>query len=200
MRKFGVLTGSILLVLCSAAASAQAEGRWGIGLRTTAQNISPESNVDNKLNLQGGGLHVRYRMNRRWGFEITSEHVRAELGGGAFIRESNPITLGASFHFGRSYKWDYYVLLGIGGTETEVQRQTEQGTTISEVFKESHVHFGAGLERQWRHIAIGAELRAIGFERNNEEGDAPRYGEADGPVPVSSSGSQLNFTFTYYFQ
>ena len=213
MLKLGALTGSIVFVLSTAAAHAQAppppavyapeapdSSRWGIGLRTTAQSIAPESNVDNKLNLQGGGLHIRYRMNRRWGFELSTEHVRAELGGGAFIRESNPVTLGASFHFGRSRRWDTYLLVGIGGTDTEVTRTTEQGATVTEVFKETHAQFGIGIERQWQHLAIGAELRAIGLERNQEEGDAPRYGEADGPVPVSSSGSQLNFTLTYYFR
>jgi hypothetical protein len=211
MRKLGVLTGSVVLLLATAAAAhaqdypapyapqAPQASRWAIGLRTTAQNIAPESNVDNKLNLQGAGLHVRYRMNRRWGFELSTEHVRAELGGGAFVRESNPVTLSASFHFGRSFKWDYYVLAGIGGTETEITRTTPQGGEINEAFKESHVHLGIGIERQWRHLAVGAELRAIGLERNQEEGDAPRYGESDGPVPKSSSGSQLNFTVSYYF-
>ncbi len=200
MRKLGVLTGSVVLVLCSAAAQARAEGQWGIGLRTTAQNIAPESNVDNKLNLQGGGLHVRYRANRHWGFELSSEHVRAELGGGAFVRESNPVTVGASFHFGRSFRWDYYVLMGVGGTESEVTRTLDNGATVTEVFEESHVHFGLGLERHWRHLAVGAELRAIGFERDQDKGDAPAYGEADGPIPRSSNGSQLNITLTYYFR
>lgn len=199
MRGFGVILGSIVLV-AGLAADARAQGRWAIGLRTTAQNMAPESNVDNKLNLQGGGLHVRYRMNHRWGFEVSSEHVRAELGGGAFVRESNPVTIAASFHFSRSLKWDYYLLLGIGGTESEVTRLRDDGSEITEVFKESHVHFGMGIERQWNHLALGAELRAVGAERDQDQGDAPRYGEADGPIPRSSSGSQLNITLTYYFR
>jgi hypothetical protein len=170
-----------------------------VGLRATSQSIAAESNADNRLDLAGGGLHVRWRITRNWGLELSAEHIKAEKGDGAFVRESQPVTLSASYHFSRGILWDWYLLAGVGGTESEVTYRKSDGAMATETFAETHVHLGIGLERSFGPLAIGAELRAIGLARDNDQGDAPRYGELDGPVPVESSGAQLNLAVTYYF-
>jgi hypothetical protein len=196
MRKLaGILVAIATLV--AGAAVAEARGKLGVGLRATSQTVAPEGNEENHLELGGGGLHVRYRFTRLLGIELTAEHLKAEKGGGDFVRESSPVTLAATIHFG-GLLWDWYGIVGVGATESEVTFRRGDAMA-TETFVESHVHLGIGLERTFGPLAIGAELRAIGLSRNPEEGDAPKYGDLDGPVAKESQGAQFNLALTYYF-
>lgn len=197
MMKHGVIA---LSLIAATGGLAEARGKFGVGLRTSAQSIASENDVDNPTEMAGGGIHVRYRASKRWGFELSSEHVSHERAGGSYTRESQPVTLTASWHFGRQIFWDWYLLGGIGGTESEVTYRKIDNSMSTEVFTETHVHLGIGLERSFGCFAIGAELRVVGLERDPEAGDAYRYeAEQDGPVPASSSGTQFNLAATYYF-
>jgi hypothetical protein len=169
-------------------------GRFGIGLRTTSLAVADEANPDNKFGLGGGGLHVRFRLTERWGLELSSEEVSGETKDGHFKRTANPVTLSAAYHLTPKRPWDFYLLLGVGTTAEKVQIGERE-----QVFEESHVHLGAGLEHRFGSFGIGVELRAVGLSMNPDEGDAKRYRDfITGPIPADSSGSQLNLVATYY--
>lgn len=168
--------------------------RFGIGLRTTSLAVADEADPKNKFGLGGGGLHVRFRLTQRWGLELTSETVTGQTKDGNFTRTANPVTLAAAYHLTPNRPWDFYLLLGLGSTAETVQiRENEQ------VFEESHVHLGVGLEHRFGSFGVGVELRAVGLSMQREEGDAKRYrDQVKGPIPTESSGSQLNVVATYY--
>lgn len=187
-----------------AGAESLSRGKWGIGLRTTAQKIKPENyqgeQGENGLKLGGAGITFRYRIAKKWTLELTSEKVDSEqLEATRYQRTSKPVTFTALWHMTPQRRWDWYLLLGVGGTEDEVTYRKVDGTTATEKFSEAHVHFGVGVERMWGKFGVGAELRAIGLARNDEEGDGVRYQGIDGPIPAESSGTQFNLTATYYF-
>ncbi len=196
-RGFGIAVAAV--ALCGTQGVAEARGKFGVGLRATSQTIASDANMEQSVSLSGGGLHLRYRIGGRVGLEVSTEHVSSATAGGAFTRDANPITLTATLSFSKGLLWDWYFLGGIGATETEVSFRRADGTTSKEVFHESHVHLGLGLERSFGPLALGAELRLVGLTRDNESGSAPQYGEQDGPVAASSTGSQLNLALTYYF-
>jgi hypothetical protein len=192
-----------LLVLAPAVASAEGSrfgrGRWGIGLRTSAQSIENDGAEGDPMKLGGGGLHVRYRANPKWAFELTAEGLQATSESGAYDRHSAPVTISAIWHPSPERRWDWYLLAGLGGTTDEVTYRKVDGNMATETFEQAHVHFGVGVERRCGRLGLGVELRAIGLARDDEQADGVRYEGMDGPVPQASSGSQLNFTATYYF-
>jgi hypothetical protein len=174
---------------------------WGIGLRTVGKSLAAkgDDDRDDAVDMGGGGLTVRYRLNRRWELDLALESAEGELADGLVTRTSGGATLAALYHMRPDRNWDWYVLAGLGGSEERLSREGKGGEMIEESFSQAHVHLGVGLERRFRRFGIGAELRAIGAALNTEEGDAPAYMEGQTPIPEESSGGQLNITATYYF-
>lgn len=201
MRRAGLaLIVAGVLVSGTAAADPYGEGRkWGIGLRSTSLGVAPEDNPDQGLTLGGGGWQVRYRMSPRWSLELTLENVSARADTGAYERISSPVTLSGLWHLTPHRRLDWYLIFGVGGTADEVTYRRVDGSMASETFAETHVHLGVGVERQWRRVGLGAELRAVGLAREDEDGAGATYAGRNGPIPVESSGTQFNLTFTYYF-
>jgi len=189
---------SLALVMVLAAAGAAHAGEWGIGFRTAAQTIAAEGGEDNALHLSGGGIQVRWRWSPRWSLELTAEGLVHESEGGAYTRRMDPGTLAIRYHLTPYRRWDWYLLFGVGGTHTEVTyRKADGQTMVVETAEEAHAHFGAGLERRWRRLGLGAELRFVGLSRDDEqldEGVAP-----SSVIPADESGAQLNLALTYYF-
>lgn len=174
--------------------------KFGVGLRLSNAGLSSRADRANKVDLGGGGLQVRYRLDRRWEFELSIEGLRAELQDGAVVRESSPATLAVLVHMRPEQRWDWYLIGGIGTTRDKVSYFSGETETGAEEFQSSHVHLGAGIERRFRKFGISAELRMVSSTRNNEELDAVQYGEGvDGPIPAESGGGQLSILGTYYF-
>jgi hypothetical protein len=189
----------------SAAASPWENGRrWSIGLRSTGQLIGPEERPDDQLGLTGGGWTLRWRQSPRLSWEMTIEQVQSfegEGGGAPFERVSTPVTFTGLWHLSQPWRrWDFYLLMGMGATESEVSYLNANRVRVSERFDEVHFHMGMGVERVWRRWGLGAEWRLIGSARDEEQVENEVYvGQDYGPVPAHSSGSQLSFTFNYYF-
>jgi hypothetical protein len=192
MRKVGWLILGAASLIAVNAPPAEAR-KWGVGIRSTSQSIVSEANVDEELQLEGGGIHIRYRLSQRWELELASEHVTAELGGGSFVRDSAPVTLSVLWHLTPQRSWDWYLIGGLGGTVDKASYRKVDGTTVEEVVDQSHVHFGVGLQKALGPIVLGAELRALGLSQEEESAATTSV------IPVESSGSQLNLVATYYF-
>lgn len=179
--------------------------KWGIGLRVTSMTLAPESNPEAETEYGGGGLQVRYRLAPRWQLELALDHVTERLEDGQMgTRQLQSATLAAQYHFRPYARWDWYALVGIGGTangDPEISDEEREASSVG------HVHLGVGVERRFRHLAIGAELRAVGIGPREDE-DVPQT-EPVRPtgmtVPTAeidaegSSGGQLTIAATYYF-
>jgi hypothetical protein len=179
---------------------------WGIGLRATSLTLAPEGNPDAETQYGGGGLQVRYRLAPRWQLELAFDHVTEQLENGEMgTRQLQSATLAAQYHFRPYHRWDWYAMVGLGGTangDPEISDEEREASSVG------HVALGVGLERRWTHLAIGAELRAVGIAPR-EEGDEPLTTEPVRPtgmtVPTQEikgegqSGGQLTIAATYYF-
>ncbi len=169
--------------------------RWGIGLHTSSGEMSSSLNPDNKIKFGGGGLHVSYRVNHRWGFQVSLDATKGEYAPG-IDRDSRPMTLAATLHLGNSPTWDWYLLAGFGGSREIVTSMDPNGREIELEYRQVHVHMGGGLEYRWGSIGLGAEFRIVGAARDeNYTQGAP----AEGPVPEESSGAMLRLVGTYHF-
>jgi hypothetical protein len=178
---------------------------WGIGLRMTSMSLAPESNPDAETEYGGGGLQVRYRLAPRWQLELAFDHVTEQLENGEMgTRQLQSATLAAQYHFRPYNRWDWYAMVGIGGTangDPEISDEEREASSVG------HVALGVGLERRWNHFALGLELRAVGLAPREPE-DVP---ETDPVRPTgmsvptqeivseSTSGGQATLAATYYF-
>ncbi|HUQ02502.1 MAG TPA: outer membrane beta-barrel protein [Kofleriaceae bacterium] len=179
--------------------------KWGIGLRMTSLTLAPESNPDAETQYGGGGLQLRYRLAPRWQLELALDHVQEQLEDGTMgTRQLDSATLAAQYHFRPYNRWDWYAMVGIGGTsngDPEISDEEREASSVG------HVALGVGLERRWNHLAIGAELRAVGIAPREEAKDVP---QTDPVRPTGmtvpgvaenegASGGQLTIAATYYF-
>jgi len=176
-------------------AEADPPRRVGIGLRSTGIGVASAADEDHQIKLQGGGRHLRYQFAEHWRAELMVEGAEGEPEHGRYTRASSLATLGVHYLFTPYSSWNWYALLALGGTATEITYAND----TTEQFAETHAHLGLGLEYRWDRLSLGAELRAVGLARDDEEGDAPRYVDRDGPVPRESSGAQASLQATFWF-
>jgi hypothetical protein len=183
--------------------------KWGIGLRATSIAIHPENNPDAESEYAGGGLQLRWRLSPRWELEGTSEGLREQLGDGVEgDRQLHAATLAARYHLRPYGRWDWYALVGIGGT-MEMIDDGDQPVALS---RAGHVHLGGGVERRFGRFGIAAELRAIGMGPSETIDERPPEAVPTDPrmpmgtvptqeieEPGGSSGGQLTLAATYYF-
>src|SRR5262245_19184146 len=180
--------------------SAQVDHAWGIGLRTDSQGLSNDSD-DDTLHLDGGGLHVRWRYAPHWSVELSTEGLHADLYEGAYHRELQNSNVTFGYHFTPYHRWDWAILLGIGGTDDQVEYRRVDGTMGTESAEEINVMFGAGVEYRWTHLGLGADFRAVGYARTDEEDPPEDYDPAYDfrAIPSGQQAGQFNLHLTYYF-
>lgn len=181
--------------------------KWGVGLHATSLGLAAERTPDDQTQYAGGGLQLRYRLTPRWQLELSLDHVREQLeNGDEGDRQLDATTLSALYHFRPYARWDWYLLAGIGGM---TDGDPEASDAVREASARGLIQAGVGVERRFRHLAIGAELRAVGLSpRQAAADDAPEAQPTGAPamtVPTSVieedglSGGQLTIAGTYYF-
>jgi hypothetical protein len=203
------------LALCVVAQPAQADPwngaqKWGVGFHLTGMGLGPAETDDDaglgddpeQLDLGGAGLQVRYRLNRRWEFEAEIDHVAGELENGGLARDYKSMTLAAMFHINPNSQWTWSVIGGFGGGTDDVrfvEMADGKPSTRNATFSHGHVHLGVALERRFENIGVGAQLRAVGMGRNEEDADGPLFEGSDEPTPREEGGGRFNLHVTYYF-
>lgn len=221
MKTFATVTAACLALLAAAApAAAQAPGQgpaaydptpvappppprietWSVGAHVASLSLAPKGDKsgDAQTDMGGGGVHVRYRMTPRWGFELSLDDVKGDIAQG-MTRESGSATLSVAFHMRPGRRWDWYLLAGVGGGTEKVTRDGKMGDTIEETFQQSQVQLGAGLERRFGSFGVSAELRLVGAKVDPDKGDAPSYTDMTAPIPFESNGGSFRLAGTYYF-
>ena len=190
MRTTRLLAAALVL---SSAGFAHADHRWGVGLRGIAQKISGEGDAPgHEVQLAGGGIQGRWRFIPHFGLELAVEGSGGAKG--PFERGGGAIGLSGMLHLTVDGPWDLYLLLGIGSRSDTVKFDDIDGESTEQEFKQTFVAAGVGLEYLWPHFGLGAELRALGYAREDEDKATPYDA-----VPAEAAGAQLTVTATYYF-
>lgn len=181
-------------------AAPEPERNWGIGVHLGGMGLHPEEMPDEEVGLGGGGLQIRWRFARRWELDLDLSHFAGELSKDGPVRHVGSATLGVMFHFNPGSRWLWSAMLGVGGAHDEIRADNMAGeeVTVAE-FKQGMFRIGAGLERRFDRVGLGAQIFAVGMERNDDELDGPAYVGMDGPVPQKSSGGLAQLSFNYYF-
>ncbi len=203
MRRQLAIVTALVGALAGTAHADWRDGQFGIGLRTSTENVgSANQQESNTLHMAGGGIQVRYRASARWSIELSTETMRSPTinkdapdGMTHYVREAKATTFDAFWHISPHRRWDWYLIVGLGGTNDAVTYDKVDGTKANATFHETHVHFGLGLEHACGHFGFGAELRMVGLSQK-DDGKADAQG---GLVPMNSSGAMFNLTATYYF-
>ncbi|HLU66643.1 MAG TPA: hypothetical protein VKZ63_10225, partial [Kofleriaceae bacterium] len=179
-------------------ARAEPERRLGVGLHLGGMGLSPDEDRARKTELGGGGLHVRYRIHRRWDLQLELSHFQGEVPGAMLHRHSSAVALGAMFHFNPGSDWLWSGLVGLGGTRDDLTAGKDREEPVARLAG-GLFRVGVGLERRFDRIGVAAQLYAVGHQRNDEELDGPTFAGGDGPVPARSSGGLFQLAASYYF-
>lgn len=188
------LLSALLWPAAALAAPWDGQQHWGVGFHATGLGLQSKADPEVKDDLGGAGIQGRYRLNARWELELAADHIQGERDDG-LERDLRLMTLGAMFHINPQSQWDFSVVAGLGGAREDVT-QKNKGQAA---FEHSQAYLGVALERRFQHIAIEAQLRAVGLHRNDEKLDGPDFAGLDVPVPQQSSGGQLLLSACYYF-
>lgn len=174
--------------------------RWGLGLRASNAALTSEARPDDPLEMNGGGLFLRWRLSRHWSLEGAVNGWSARSEEGSYERDLGLSTIGAAYHLTPWGKWDFYLSGAFGGGETEVRYLKADRTQATETAPVATAVFGIGLERRFRNgFAIGAELSAAGVVRSDE--DEPPIPEDQDlrAIPHGNGKASFDVTFAYYF-
>lgn len=176
----------------------QRANRWGIGLSAGSMDVVNANNEDQTIEMEGGGIHLRYRLGPSVSLELGIDGFEGEVAD--FRRQSASGTLSLFYHLTPYSKWNWYLLGGLGSTHDAIYYggRTDDAEPDEE-FVEHHLHLGLGLERRWNQLGIGAELRGVALGRDDNELDGQRYNGLDGPVPYESTAGQFKLHATFYF-
>jgi hypothetical protein len=175
--------------------------RWAIGLSVGSMSLAPESSPDDQTAFALGELSLRFRATRHLELELavgggrerTADDQEGDL-------EVTTAALAARYRFRPEAAWNWFVMAGFGGAAVArhdaTREERDQATQPMGML-------GIGLERRFRHLALQAELRAVGLGQRNE--DAARPAMAEGAVMTTSSadiarsGGSLTLGLSYYF-
>ena len=135
MRSLAIALFVVVMAVPEVAVASPSPGSWGVGLRTTSLGLESSLRPDSAIAMDGGGLHLRFRANRRWEIEFASEHLHGELAHGALVRDSEAATLSTLLHLSPARRWwDWYLIAGFGSTADTVTYEKGDGSLATESF------------------------------------------------------------------
>jgi hypothetical protein len=170
--------------------------RLGVGLHAVSMAIVPHDDPDaDPTELAGGGLQVRYRVSRRWelGLELATMRQHDD-NGEPFGENIHVATVGAHFRMRPGRHLDWYFSGGLGGLhvgEHDDDEAEERGRALG--------YLGIGLEYRWQHLALGAEVRAVGIAPAEETRGARMSTGDDDDDERGDGAAQATVGATYYF-
>jgi hypothetical protein len=168
--------------------------RLGVGLHAVSMAIVPHDDPDaDPTELAGGGLQVRYRVSRRWelGLELATMRQHDD-NGEPFGENIHVATVGAHFRMRPGRHLDWYFSGGLGGLhvgEHDDDEAEERGRALGYI----------GLEYRWQHLALGAEVRAVGIAPAEETRGARMSTGDDDDDERGDGAAQATVGATYYF-
>jgi hypothetical protein len=182
--------------------------RWAVGLSVGSFSVAPKDTPDASTDFGVGQLALRYRATYHLELELAvGGGTERLMDGSDGSREVQTVALGARYRFAASRDWNWWLMGALGSTSiadrnaSDQQRQDQQ-RPLGEV--------GLGLERRFDHLALQAELRALGTGPTRASQGAPKAVPAGGnqvpppPGPAMApsdqlSGGELTIGASYYF-
>ncbi|HRI51237.1 MAG TPA: hypothetical protein PLW65_13745 [Pseudomonadota bacterium] len=175
----------------------------GLGARFTALGISNQEIFGQKLNLIGGGIQVRFRNQGHWGFELGMDALRASISDGAFVRSSYPFTFSPMLYLRKNRRdthFNIYAVAGFGLMSDNIVLYQDSTQERKQQFWEVLGQAGGGLEIRFTHLALFADVRAIGMLLDDSTQAGQYYQYVDGgPIPSSSFGYKANLGAMLWF-
>jgi hypothetical protein len=178
--------------------------RFAVGLSIGSMGLAPKDLPDQQTAFFVGELALRFRV---------IPHLELELsGGGGRERtkdgmegdlEVGAVMLAARWRFMPESKWNLFVTGGLGGAWITRHDPTEQERKDA---TQPIGMLGVGVERRFRHLALQAELRAIGMgkAKDDQMTDAAPTAMAvtttdPNSADIQRTGGSLTIGLSYYF-
>ena len=192
---------------CAPARASVMANRWAIGLSVGSMSLAPKGSPDDKTDFGVGELALRFRATPHLELELTA-------GGGRERTADNQdgdlavttVALAARYRFRPEAAWNWFVMGGLGAASVTRHDATDQERHDA---TQPLGTLGIGLERRFQHLAIQAELRAIGLGKaTHPQADPPMAQAADAsamPVttttsdPIERTGGLFSIGLSYYF-
>lgn len=168
----------------------------GMGLRFSALGISSQEVFGEKVTMMGAGLQLRFRNRGHWGFELGMDALRANIGNGAFVRTSYPFSFAPMLYLFQNKPQNHfniYAVAGFGLMADDVKLYEGSLQERRQQFWEVLGHAGGGAELRFKHLALFADIRAIGMLLDDSSPAGQFYqGVEGGPIAPSSIGYKAN--------
>lgn len=175
----------------------------GLGARFTALGVSSQEVFGQKVNLIGGGIQVRFRNQGHWGFELGMDALRASISDGAFVRSSYPFTFAPMLYLRKNRPdthFNIYAVAGFGLMSDNIVLYQDSAQERKQQFWEVLGQFGGGIEVRFTHLALFADMRAVGMLLDDSTQAGQYYQNIDGgPIPPSSFGYKANIGAMLWF-
>jgi len=174
--------------------------RLGVGLHAVSMAIVPHDDPDaDPTELAGGGLQVRYRVSRRWelGLELATMRQHDE-DGEPFGENIHVATVGAQLRMRPGRHLDWYFSGGLGGLHVG-DHDDDEAPSPAEDTGRALGYLGIGVEYRWQHLALGAEVRAVGIAPAEETRGARMSTGDDDDDERGDGAAQATVSATYYF-
>jgi hypothetical protein len=175
----------------------------GVGVRFSALGVTSQEVFGQKVNLLGGGLQVRFRNQGHWGFELGMDALRASISDGAFVRSSYPFTFAPMLYLRQNRPdthFNIYAVAGFGLMADNIVLYQDSSQERKQQFWEVMGQFGGGIELRFTHLALFADVRAVGMLLDDSTQAGQFYQNVEGgPIPASSSGYKANLGAMLWF-
>jgi len=191
---------------CAAPAprSSVMDNRFAIGFSLGSMGLAPKDLPDDQTAFIVGELALRFRLTRHFELEVSGgggrEHTKDGMEGDL---EVNQVMAAARWRFMPESKWNWFLTGGLGGasiTRHDATKQERKDAT------QPMGMLGVGVERRFRHLALQAELRAIGMgkAKDDQMTDAAPTAMAvtttdPNSADIQRNGASLTIGLSYYF-
>lgn len=175
----------------------------GVGVRFTTLGITSQEVFGQKVNLMGGGLQLRFRNQGHWGFELGMDALRASIADNAFVRTSYPFSFSPMLYLRPNRPdnhFNIYAVAGFGLMADNITLYQDSVQERKQQFWEVLGQVGGGIEVRFTHLALFADMRAIGMLLDDSTQAGQYYQNVDGgPIPSSSCGYKANVGAIMWF-
>ncbi len=175
----------------------------GVGVRFTTLGLTSQEVFGQQPTLMGGGLQVRFRNQGHWGFELGMDALRASINDGAFVRTSYPFSFSPMLYLRPNRPdnhFNIYAVAGFGLMTDNITLYQDSAQERKQQFWEVLGQVGGGIEVRFTHLALFADMRAIGMLLDDSSQAGQYYMNVDGgPIPTSSFGYKANVGAMLWF-
>jgi hypothetical protein len=184
------------------------DNRWAIGFSVGGMSLAPKDSPDNQTNFAIGELALRFRATRHLELELSAgggrERTADNMDGDL---EVDTAALALRYRFRPEAHWNWFVMGGVGAASVTLHDATTQERNDANQIMGM---LGIGTEYRFDHLAIQAELRAVGLGKSTKDtttSDPPAATAmsttttttTDPTATVERSGGSFSIGLSYYF-